>query len=481
MKFISYLILMLSISLFAESESDYYVIEKIPLPEGEVVEVGSIALMPNKKIAVSSRRGDIFIGEGTFGDLSQIKWKTYARGLHEPFGMYYKDGSMFLTQRPEFSKLTDTNGDLKADRFETINDEWGINGDYHEYAFGTKPDKDGNVWIVLCLTGSGGASSEFRGWCVRITPEGKMIPTTSGIRSPGGIGFNHEGEVFYTDNQGLWNGTSHLKHLVPGKFVGNPTGNKFYALAPNMGKQPVAPIAPESLIQSERSRISELIPPTIMFPHAKVANSPTAIVTDHTKGKFGPYANQLFVADQTTSKIMRVDLEKVNGIYQGAVFYFVSGFGSGIVPMELADDGTMFVGGTNRGWGSTGREPFALERLRWTGKIPFEVHSMKVTKKGFRLTFTQPVDAVSAENLENYKMKSWTYKYQKGYGSPEINHQDQLIQAANLQKDGRTVELIIDNRQLGHVHELTLGEIKSGAQKALLHNMAYYTLNEIPN
>ena len=114
--------------------------------------------MPNNKIAVSSRRGDIFIGEDANGDLSKLKWTTYARGLHEPFGMYYKDGSMYLTQRPKFSKLTDTNEDMKADSFETINDEWGVNGNYHEYAFGTKPDKDGNVWIVLCLTESSGAS-----------------------------------------------------------------------------------------------------------------------------------------------------------------------------------------------------------------------------------------------------------------------------------------------------------------------------------
>ena len=43
-----------------------------------------------------------------------------------------------------------------------------------------------------------------------------MIPTTSGVRSPGGIGFNADGDVFYTDNQGPWNGTCSLKWLRPG-------------------------------------------------------------------------------------------------------------------------------------------------------------------------------------------------------------------------------------------------------------------------
>ena len=57
-----------------------------------------------------------------------------------------------------------------------------------------------------------------------------MIPTCSGVRSPGGIGENHLGDMFCCDNQGPWNGTSSIKHLKPGAFTGNPTGNKYYGL-----------------------------------------------------------------------------------------------------------------------------------------------------------------------------------------------------------------------------------------------------------
>ena len=39
------------------------------------------------------------------------------------------------------------------------------------------------MWVVLCLTGSFTSESTFRGWCLRITPDGKSIPTCSGIRS----------------------------------------------------------------------------------------------------------------------------------------------------------------------------------------------------------------------------------------------------------------------------------------------------------
>jgi hypothetical protein len=60
-----------------------------------------------------------------------------------------------------------------------------------------------------------------------------MTPTCSGIRSPGGVGFDADGEVYSTDNQGPWHGACTLQHLVPGTFQGHPAGDKWYDLAPN--------------------------------------------------------------------------------------------------------------------------------------------------------------------------------------------------------------------------------------------------------
>jgi len=37
--------------------------------------------------------------------------------------------------------------------------------------------------------------------------------------------------------------------------------------------------------------------------------------------------------------------------------------------IEFAPTGAMFVGGTNRGWGSVGTKPFALERLDWQSAV----------------------------------------------------------------------------------------------------------------
>ena len=465
----------------AQKQADFYIREEIPLPKGEVMEIGSIALMPDQKIAVTSRRGDLWICTGAYGDdVSKVTWKKFTGGLHEPLGMFWKDGWLYLTQRPEVSRIKDSDGDGIADTFETINSDWSIKSDYHEFAFGSEPDKNGDIWVALCLTGSFTAEAPFRGWCVRITPDGKMIPTASGLRSPGGIGFNAEGDTFMTDNQGTWNGSSSLKWLKPGSFQGNPEGNKYYNLAPNMGVRPPDP-KDISRILTERQRIKEFIPPAVIFPHAKVGQSPTGIVTDTTGGKFGPWEKQLYVGEQTKSEVQRVCLEKVNGLYQGAVFHFLEGFESGIVPIRQADDGTIFVGGTNRGWASSGSKTFTFERVRWTGNTPFEILTMSATHDGFDLTFTEPVDPSSAANPESYSMDAWTYVYRAEYGSPEVDKTAPQIASATVSSDGKKVRLKIDGLVQGHVHHLEARGVIARSGAKLWHPESWYTLNEIPN
>ena len=148
-------LLILSINLTAQpKEADYYPIIDIPLPEGENIEVSGIDVLPDNRIAISSRRGDIWIADGAYSATSDNPptWSLFARGLHEVLGIAWKDGWLYLTQRPEVSRIKDSDGDGRADIFETLGDGWGINGDYHEYAFGTRHDKEGNIWVVLCLT-----------------------------------------------------------------------------------------------------------------------------------------------------------------------------------------------------------------------------------------------------------------------------------------------------------------------------------------
>jgi glucose/arabinose dehydrogenase len=461
------------------SEADYYKLIPLPIPEGIVLEAGGIELLPDGNLAVTTRRGEIYIVENAFADPpSNTKYRLFAQGLHEVLGVVWRDGWLYVTQRCEVSRLKDTDGDGRAELFETVSDGWGISGDYHEYAFGSSFDRQGNLWVVLCLTGSYTSEAKFRGWCLRITPGGQVLPTCSGIRSPGGIGPNAAGDMFYTDNQGPWNGTCSLKHLAPGDFLGHPVGNRWYHLAPNM-EQPEEPRS-GSRFHIEAARIPRYRPAAVLFPYGKMGQSAAGIACDLTGGRFGPFQEQLFVGDQTHSTVMRVTLEKVNGVYQGACYPFRAGFGSGSLSLKMCPDGSLFVGGTNRGWGSRGIKPYSLDRLVWTGKTPFEIQEMRAKPDGFELAFTKPVDPVTAGAIESYKLQTYTYIFQAQYGSPEVDHTTPAIEKLDVSSDRQRVRLYVKGLQQGHIHELVATGVRSADGQGLLHPEAYYTLNYIP-
>lgn len=464
----------------AAEEAKYYEISTLPIPEGIVLEAGAQQLMPDGRLAVSTRLGKIYLIDNPQSrDLSKVKFVEFASGLHEVLGLAYKDGWLYCSQRGEITRMKDLDGDGRADRFETVSDAWGINGDYHEYAFCSKFDPEGNLWLVLCLTGSFTSEDPYRGWCLRITPEGKMIPTSSGVRSPGGIATNSVGDMFYTDNQGPWNGACALKQVKPGAFVGNPSGNKWYELTDVMGPRPPDPVS-GSRMHIEAKKIPQLIPPAILFPYNKMGQSASGIALDASGGKFGPFKDQLFVGDQTHSTVMRVSLEKVNGRYQGALFPFREGFASGNLSLEMTAAGSLFVGGTDRGWGARGGKPFALQRLNWNGQMPFEILDMKATPDGFDLTFTQPVDKGTVESAASYKIETFTYIYQSSYGSPEVDRTVPTIKSVKVSSNGLSAHMVVDGLQEGHIHELHFPGIRSSAGKPLLHEAAYYTMNQIP-
>jgi len=463
-------------------QEDFYEITSFVIPEDINLEVGGMQLMPDGQLAVSTRRGDIYlVSNPTEKNLAEkAEFTLFAQGLHEVLGLAYRDGWLYATQRGELTRMKDTNGDGKADLFETVSDGWEINGDYHEYAFGSKFDKDGYIWITLCLTGSFTSQVPFRGWCVRVNAEGKMIPTCSGIRSPGGMGMNAVGDVFYTDNQGPWNGTSGLKHLVPGHFMGNPSGNQWYEIAENMGPRPQDPES-GSRLHIEADKIPEFLPPAILFPFTKMGQSASGIEYDRSEGKFGPFAEQMLVGDHFLSTVMRVSLEKVKGRYQGACYPMLEGIASGTLPLEMDTEGNLFVGATNRGWGSRGNKPYSLQRVNWTGVTPFTIYEVKARNDGFELIFTQPIDPTSIEAEGAITIGTYTYIYQSSYGSPEVDHTEPTITGIEVRPDGKSLVMKVDQLQRGHIHEIKTPGIRDPQGNPLWHPIAYYTLNNIPD
>ena len=177
--------------------------------------------MPDGQLAIGTRRGDILLATGVFEEHPEPIFRRYASGLDELLGLAYRDDAFWVTQQTEVSRIRDLDGDGRADDFQTLSDVWGFNH-YHEFAFGSKPDAEGNIWVALCLSESYRSKVPFRGWCLKVTPEGETLPVASGIRSPCGIGPNEHGVMFYAESQGPWNGSCSLKVLEQGGFMGHP-------------------------------------------------------------------------------------------------------------------------------------------------------------------------------------------------------------------------------------------------------------------
>ena len=94
---------------------DYYTITRVPLPKDVVLEVGGLAMLPNGRLAVSTRRGDIYTVSNPLGKATEMKLDLWARGLHEPLGIHWNDGWLYATQRGEVTRIKDADGDGRGD------------------------------------------------------------------------------------------------------------------------------------------------------------------------------------------------------------------------------------------------------------------------------------------------------------------------------------------------------------------------------
>ncbi|MEO6150486.1 MAG: c-type cytochrome [Mucilaginibacter sp.] len=494
---------------FAQAESpkedDYFKIMRLPAPEGLILEVGGLCVLPNGNLGVSTRRGDVFVVENPSSQ--KPFFRKFASGLHEVLGLAYKNGSLYCVQRGELTKMTDTDMDGVADEFETIY-AWPLSGNYHEYSFGPKLAADGSFFVTLNLGfppdwWNPKSMVPWRGWALHIFEDGRVEPWAAGLRSPCGISMIDD-QLFYTDNQGDWVGSGSIMQIKKGAFMGHPASlvwaqqpgspvtltseaffakNKLRTAFDKSGR----PIKPENVVNEiattefeQKKNYPQLQLPAVWLPHGilGISNSEIVKIPD---GVFGPFAGQLLVGDQGQSMVSRVFMEKVNGDYQGIAWPFRSGFQSGIVRLAWGKDGSLVAGETNRGWGSAGEANEGLQRLVWNNKLPFEMRAVRAMPDGFEIEFTKPADIKSAEDIASYAIESYIYKYHSVYGSPPVNTEKCTIKGVKVSADGMKARLIVSNLRPHYIHTITLDGIRDQESSfSLVHPTGYYTLNAIP-
>jgi glucose/arabinose dehydrogenase len=87
-------------------ESDFYSITPFNTPAETALEVSSVELLPGRKVAVGTRRGEIWMVDGAYdADVSKAQFKRFAEGQHEVMGLAWKDGFLYATNRYEVLRM----------------------------------------------------------------------------------------------------------------------------------------------------------------------------------------------------------------------------------------------------------------------------------------------------------------------------------------------------------------------------------------
>jgi glucose/arabinose dehydrogenase len=441
-----------------------YKLEAFPLPPEIELLVTGMDFLPTGELAVCTWLGDVYIVEQPQGAPGAAKYRRFARGLNEPGGLKVINGNIYIVQKQELTRLVDTDGNGEADLFECLNQDWGFTGNYHDFSFGPAVDSSNNLYVMR--NGNRGLYEvPYMGWCLKLSPDARQLTAfCDGLRSPNGFG-TYQGDIFMTENQGNWAAACKLTHMQEGKFFGFPSTKP----------------APKEHFENPKT----FAPPAVWFPYS-LAKSVSGF--DTIPESFGPFGGQLMVGDFQNAILMRVALEKVNGEWQGAVFPFAKGFGSGVNRLVFGPDGKLYVGGCkNKAWAAVAPKEYSLDRVSFTGKTPFEVKEVKALKDGFELTFTQPIAADTGAVADSYDMVQFGYHYHQKYGSPELDHDGKensstgiKITKATLSADRLKVKLTVAGWKTGYVTMVRCLDVQGDDGKKLRHDTFWYTLNQVP-
>jgi mono/diheme cytochrome c family protein/glucose/arabinose dehydrogenase len=476
-----------------------YRVENVTLPEGLRGGIIGVNFTPTGTLVVTTRYGEIWMRR------TDGQWRRFARGLNEPLGLIAEsDRVVYVAHRPELLRASDNDGDGEAETFDALGGQWGLTNNYHAFFYGLKRDRDGNFYGAVSLESTSvdpkapktttpaiarrgerqtsvvldptGHRSElpWSGWAVRITPEGKFEPWASGFRQANGIGMSPDGELFFAENQGDYKPSCGLLHVERGDFHGHIPSLRW-----EQGFN-ARTITTEEAWRRYKS-------PAVVFPHGVMGISNGEPIWDQSGGKFGPFAGQVFCGDYS-AMVTRSSLEKVAGGWQGVVFPFlgrndipphVTGekLRAGAVRSAFAPDGSMYLGETG-GWGG-GAD--GLQRVVWDGRASPEVRDLKLTDRGFRITFTKPMSAATLANPANYEFNRFRFYYHYKYGSPWVDEARVAVTEARAAADGLSAELVLAELQAGFVYELAVPKLRTTENEPIANPLGYYTANRLHN
>jgi cytochrome c len=421
--------------------------------------VGGLAFLPDGRLLVTTwdSIGGVYLLDGVeTADTNKIKVKRIASGLAEPLGIETVNGEIFVLQKQELTHLIDLDGDGIIDEYQAVCNSWGATGDFHEFALGLTYKAD-HFYVTLGMAMrlmSGEKQKPDRGRTIKISRDGTYEWVNSGLRMPNGITVGTDGELFETDNQGEWTPANKLIHVKKGDFNGMPWGLQ--------DTSPPPPVAP----------------PAIYMPEDEIANSPSQPILLQD----GPYKGQMLHGDVTNGGIKRDFVEKVGGEYQGVVFRFTQGLEAGVNRLCRGPDGALYIGeiGMVGGW-SWKEKQYGLQRMKYNGKLTFEMLAVRAKPKGFEIEFTDALSIGKEINASDFFIQQWWYHPTPGYGGPKMDLEKLKVTRVDISKDRKRIFLEIPDLKKGHVVYFSLSQnLHSAGGQSLWSSEAWYTLNNIP-
>ncbi len=185
----------------------------------------------------------------------------------------------------------------------------------------------------------------------------------------------------------------------------------------------------------------------------------------------------------THGGIKRVAVEKVDGIYQGAVFRFSQGIEAGVNRLAWAPDGSLIAGGigVSGNWGQTGKLNYGLQRLVYNGNSAFEMLKVSARSNGFEIEFTEPIKMGQNISAEDFLIEQFYFKPTAEYGGPKLDVTEMKPVNFYLSTDRKKVFFELEGLQEKHV---VYFRIKRPFVSELDHELwtteAWYTLTNIP-
>ena len=386
------------------SNGSSYVVDTLSVPYENpyktVMQLTSMAFLPNGNALVATLPGDIWLVKGISDDLTNITWQRYATGFNQPIGIHVDEDGIFVLDRLQISVLHDTNGDEEVDHYEKYANDFGGFDRSHTHTFGLHRTKDKSFHFIQW-------TSVFRTGPDRIT---KKIAT--GVRNCMAVGGSDD--YFWAGPQeGTWTPTSAIIEVKDGEEYG-------------LGGKGISP-------------------PLCYVPRG-IDNS-TGGMKEITSDKWGPFKGShvgLSYGSGTHYLILR---DATGSRPQGAVVPLRGNFLAGVMRGDFhPKDGQLYVAGLD-GWGDYSIKDGCLHRVRYTGGKVRKPKGFKIHSNGIRIDFTTSLDSQAVSRVKNYFAQAWNYEYAKRYGSPEfsaknpesLGHDRVTVRSVKLLEGGKSI------------------------------------------